>query len=208
MTLSILGNADDGGTWSALHSWAMPTSSFVEFILFSRIFVDALDAQYYEEHHYLGKCRFASFQREGQHCYCRLLEGLVNVWAYHSARSMIYVNPKTGEMEEQHALESRLGNMWVKFFSLSTLKTMDEDLAEAADDGDHPRARWLWPQTGEVFWQGIFEREKEERLRLKLEKKKKLKEKLARMRNKTYRQKSLGRYIKPPPGLGYLSPSG
>lgn len=26
----------DGGTWSALHSWAMPTSSFVELVLFAR----------------------------------------------------------------------------------------------------------------------------------------------------------------------------
>jgi hypothetical protein len=40
-------------------------------------------------------------------------------------------------------------------------------------------------------------------LRSKLEKKQKLKERLARMRNKT-RQKSLGRFIKPPPGAGYL----
>ena len=26
----------DNGTWSALHSWAMPTSSFVELVLFAR----------------------------------------------------------------------------------------------------------------------------------------------------------------------------
>lgn len=26
----------DSGTWSALHSWAMPTSSFVELVLFAR----------------------------------------------------------------------------------------------------------------------------------------------------------------------------
>lgn len=26
----------DGGTWSAMHSWAMPTPSFVEFMLFAR----------------------------------------------------------------------------------------------------------------------------------------------------------------------------
>lgn len=129
------------------------------------------------------------------------------MWAYHSARRLIYVDPRTGNMEEQHVLESRHGKMWVKFFSLNTLKAMDEDLAEAADDGDHPRERWLWPQTGEVYWQGIADRERQERYRLKQEKKQKLKEKLARMRNKN-RQKSLGKYIKPPPGVGFLPPLG
>jgi len=27
---------EDGGYWSALHSWVMPTPSFLEFIMFSR----------------------------------------------------------------------------------------------------------------------------------------------------------------------------
>lgn len=27
---------EDGGHWSALHSWVMPTPSFVEFVMFSR----------------------------------------------------------------------------------------------------------------------------------------------------------------------------
>ncbi|XVF75659.1 hypothetical protein PTKIN_Ptkin13bG0204600 [Pterospermum kingtungense] len=34
----------DDGHWSALHSWVMPTTSFLEFIMFSRMFVDSLDA--------------------------------------------------------------------------------------------------------------------------------------------------------------------
>lgn len=127
------------------------------------------------------------------------------MWAYHSARRMIYVDPQTGNMEEQHALQSRHGKMWVKFFSLKTLKAMDEDLAEAADDGDNLRENWLWPRTGEVFWHGIAERERRERFRIKRFKRQKLKEKLSRMRNKP-RQKSLGRYIKPPPGIGFLPP--
>lgn len=33
----------DGGSWSALHSWAMPTSSFVELVMFSR-YVFACDS--------------------------------------------------------------------------------------------------------------------------------------------------------------------
>ncbi|XP_024359045.1 uncharacterized protein [Physcomitrium patens] len=187
----------DGGTWSAMHSWAMPTPSFVEFMLFARMFVDALDAQYYEEHLDLGRCPFVKFPREGQHCYCGLLDGLVNVWAYHSARRLIYVDPKTGTMEEQHALDSRHGKMWVKFLSRDTLKGMDEDLAQAADDSDLPRERWLWPLTGEVFWEGIFERERLERWRLKMERNQKQKEKQALIRSRM-KQQAIGKVVKHP----------
>ncbi|CAL1358666.1 unnamed protein product [Linum trigynum] len=31
---------EDGGHWSALHSWVMPTPSFLEFTMFSRMFVN------------------------------------------------------------------------------------------------------------------------------------------------------------------------
>ncbi|KAH7848400.1 hypothetical protein Vadar_002320 [Vaccinium darrowii] len=47
--------------------------------------------------------------------------------------------------------------MWVKWFSYATLKKMDGDLAKESDSS-HPRKRWLWPSTGEVFWQGIRKR--------------------------------------------------
>ncbi|CAK9192739.1 unnamed protein product [Sphagnum jensenii] len=181
----------DGGTWSALHCWALPTSSFVELVVFARMFVDALDFQNYEEHHDHEHCCFARSKREGKHCYCQLLEGLINVWAYHSARHMIYMDPQTGLMQEQHRLESRQGKMWLKFFRLSTLKMMDEDLAEAADDHDNPKEQWLWPMTGEVYWQGVPEREKQERSRLKLEKKRIHEEKLARLRFR--KQKTIGK---------------
>ena len=91
------------------------------------------------------------------HCYCQLLEGLVNVWAYHSARRMIYVDPRSGTMNEVHNLESRQSKMWVSWFSKETLKSMDDDLAEAMVDGDVANDHWLWPMTGEVFWGGIIE---------------------------------------------------
>lgn len=116
------------------------------------------------------------------------------MWAYHSARHMIYLDPQTGLMQEQHRLESRQGKMWLKFFRLSTLKMMDEDLAEAADDHDNPKEQWLWPMTGEVYWQGVPEREKQERLRLKLEKKRIHEEKLARLRFR--KQKTIGKATK------------
>lgn len=127
-----------------------------------------------------------------KHCYCRVLELLINVWAYHSARKMVYINPNTGSMEEQHPIEQRKGFMWAKYFNFSLLKSMDEDLAEAADDGDHPREVWLWPMTGEVHWQGVYEREREERYRLKMDKKRKTKEKLYERMKYGYKQKSLG----------------
>lgn len=98
---------------------------------------------------------------------------------------MIYVDPKTGVMEEQHALESRRGKMWIQYLTLETLKGMDEDLAQAADDSDFPRDRWLWPLTGEVYWEGIFERERQERWRRREERRQKQKEKQALIRSRT-----------------------
>lgn len=95
-------------------------------------------------------------------------------------------------MEEQHPLEQRQAFMWAKYFNATLLKSMDEDLAEAADDGDHPREKWLWPLTGELHWQGIYEREREERYRLKMDKKRKTKEKLLERMKYGYKQKTLG----------------
>lgn len=140
-----------------------------------------------------GIWRSQSFS-QNWYCYCRLLELLVNVWAYHSARNIVYVDPETGRMQEQHRLENRKGKMWIKWFNFSQLKAMDEDLAEEADS-DHPAKRWLWPKTGEVYWQGIYEREQQQQNSLKTLKKRKKKEKLDRMRLR-YRQKSLGKYRK------------
>ncbi|KAI0515831.1 hypothetical protein KFK09_008499 [Dendrobium nobile] len=185
-----------GGTWSVMHSWALPTRSFLEFVMFSRMFIDALDAQMYEQHHQSSLCLLNL--GKDRHCYSRMLELLINVWAYHSARQIIYVNPETGAMHEQHQLKRRRGKMWIKWFLFSTLKSMDEDLAEESDDSDRPNRRWLWPSTGEVFWQGIYDRERSIRHHQKEKRKQQSKEKIRRIRSRT-RQKSLGKYIKPPP---------
>ncbi|XP_059651310.1 uncharacterized protein LOC132298944 isoform X2 [Cornus florida] len=185
----------DGDTWSVMHSWVLPTRSFLEFVMFSRMFVDALDAQIYDEHHQNGHC-YLSLSKD-KHCYSRVLELLINVWAYHSARRMVYVNPKTGVMQEHHGLKSRRGQMWVKWFSYTTLKSMDEDLAEESDS-DHPRRRRLWPATGEVYWQGIYEKERNQKNREKEKKKKQSKDKILRMRQRNH-QKTIGKYVKPPP---------
>ncbi|XP_068344729.1 uncharacterized protein [Pyrus communis] len=182
---------EDGGHWSALHSWVMPTRSFVEFVMFSRMFVDSLDALHANSGN-RSICLLGSSELEKKHCYCRVLEVLVNVWAYHSGRKMVFIDPISGALEEQHPVELRKGFMWAKYFDSTLLKSMDEDLAEAADDGDHPREMWLWPLTGEVHWQGIYEREREERYRLKMDKKRKTKEKLFERMRHGYRQKSLG----------------
>ncbi|KAK9068327.1 hypothetical protein SSX86_012438 [Deinandra increscens subsp. villosa] len=193
---------DDGDTWSVMHSWAMPTKSFLEFVMFSRMFVDALDTQLYDEHQQSGTC-YLSLSKD-KSCYSRILEVVVNVWAYHSARRMVYINPNTGSMQEQHDFEKRGRKMWVKWFDYNTLKAMDEDLAEEADSDDHPGRRWLWPSTGEVFWQGVYEKE---RIRLRKEKEsKKLKTraKIQRIRNRTH-QKVIGKFVKPPPENGTAS---
>ncbi|GMI67512.1 Bursting pollen [Hibiscus trionum] len=82
--------------------------------------------------------------------------------------------------------------MWAKYFNLTLLKGMDEDLAEASDGDDRPRKTWLWPLTGELDWRGIHEREREDKYRLKMKKKRKNKEKkLERLRNR-HKQKPLG----------------
>ncbi|KDP28542.1 hypothetical protein JCGZ_14313 [Jatropha curcas] len=186
---------DDGDTWSVMLSWALPTRSFLEFVMFSRMFVDALDAQMYNEHHQSGYCHLSL--SKDKHCYSRVLELLINVWAYHSARQMVYVNPETGLMQQQHKLKSRRGKMWIKWFSYTTLKSMDEDLAEAADS-DRPNRRWLWPSTGEVVWQGVFEKERNLRNRQKEKRRQQSKDKQNRMRRKRH-QKVIGKYVKPPP---------
>lgn len=87
--------------------------------------------------------------------------------------------------------------MWVKWFSYATMKSMDEDLAEEFDS-DHPPRRWLWPLTGEVFWQGMYERERSMRHQQKERRKQQSKDKIQRIRKRA-RQKTLGKYIKPPP---------
>uniref|UniRef100_A0A0D9V319 Glycosyl transferase family 1 domain-containing protein n=1 Tax=Leersia perrieri TaxID=77586 RepID=A0A0D9V319_9ORYZ len=186
---------DDGDTWSVMQSWVLPTRSFLEFVMFSRMFVDALDAQMYDKHHETGHCML-SLHRD-QHCYSRVLELIVNVWAFHSSRRMVYVNPETGAMQEQHLLNGRRGQMSIQWFSFGTLKSMDEDLAEEFDE-DHPDRRWLWPKTGEVFWQGVYERERNMRQQEKERRKQQSKDKIQRIKKRA-RQKTLGRYIKPPP---------
>ncbi|XP_072994468.1 uncharacterized protein [Typha latifolia] len=186
---------NDGNTWSVMQSWVLPTRSFVEFVMFSRMFVDALDAQMYDEHHRSGNCYLSPYK--DRHCYSRVLELLVNVWAFHSARRMVYVNPETGALQEQHSLKSRKGQMWVRWFSYATLKSMDEDLAEESD-ADRPDRRWLWPATGEVYWQGIYDRERNMRQQQKERRKQQSKDKIQRIKKRA-RQKTLGKFIKPPP---------
>ncbi|XP_016900299.2 uncharacterized protein LOC103489564 [Cucumis melo] len=181
---------DDGDLWSSLHSWVMPTPTFLEFIMFSRMFVDSIDVV----NRNLGddnECFLASSGLERRQCYCRMLEILINVWAYHSGRRMVYLNPRSGALEEQHPLEERQDFMWSRFFNITLLKAMDADLAEAANDGDRPApSTWLWPSTGEVFREGVYEMEEEEkRYSQKMEKRRISREKKP---SHEHKQKPLG----------------
>ncbi|OEL23351.1 hypothetical protein BAE44_0015636 [Dichanthelium oligosanthes] len=181
----------DGDHWSTLHSWLMPTPSFLKFIMFSRMFVDSLHSLNANRTE-AASCLLGASEPEKRHCYCRILEVLVNVWAYHSGRKMVYLDPVTGDTREQHPLDGR-NEMWVKFFNFTLLKSMDEDLAEEADDGMHPgNDQWLWPLTGQVFWPGIADREREEKYIKKLDKKLKNKVKLLERQKSGYKQKPLG----------------
>lgn len=98
-------------------------------------------------------------------------------------------------MQEQHTLKNRRGRMWVKWFNFNTLKSMDEDLAEEFDS-DRPRRRWLWPSTGEVFWHGMYEKERSLRNKEKEKKRQQSKDKIQRIRKRTH-QKVIGKYVKP-----------
>ncbi|KAK3153223.1 hypothetical protein QOZ80_2BG0169450 [Eleusine coracana subsp. coracana] len=182
---------NDGGYWSTLHSWVMPTPSFLKFVMFSRMFVDSLHSLNVNSTE-PASCLLGTSQPEKRHCYCRILDVLVNIWAYHSGRKMVYLNPVTGSIREQHPLDDR-NDMWIKFFNFTLLKSMDEDLAEEADDGMHPgNDQWLWPLTGQVFWPGIADREREEKYLKKLDKKLKNKVKLLERQKSGYKQKPLG----------------
>ncbi|CAI5954627.1 unnamed protein product [Closterium sp. NIES-64] len=186
-----------GGTWSAMHAWAMPAHNFVEFMLFARMFVDALDVKFYQRHAAHGTCPLAQSHAEERHCYCRLLDRLVNVWAYHSRKRMLLLNPHTGSLQEQHPVptrsRSRSRRAWFQWFSRPVLKAMDEERAEETDDPAHAinGRRWLWPHLGEVQWQGSIERDRMFKLWQKGQKERKKKERLARMRVR-YKQEALG----------------
>nr|CAB3495338.1 unnamed protein product [Digitaria exilis] len=156
-----------------------------------RMFVDSLHSLSLN-HTEPASCLLGASEPEKRYCYCRILEVLVNVWAYHSGRKMVYLDPVTGDTREQHPLDER-NEMWVKFFDFTLLKSMDEDLAEEADDGMHPgNDQWLWPLTGQVFWPGIADREREEKYIKKLDKKLKNKVKLLERQKSGYKQKPLG----------------
>ncbi|KAL8138481.1 hypothetical protein V2J09_004482 [Rumex salicifolius] len=174
-------------TWSVMHSWALPTRSFLEFVMFARMFVDEMDVQMYDEHHETGFCALSL--TKDKHCYSRVLELIVNMWAYHSARKMVYINPETGVMTDQHKQKSRKGKMWAQWFSFNTLKSMDEDLAEEADSGPQ-RTRWLWPTTGEVYWPGMADKERSLRHKEKEKRRQKSRDKLERMKKRSHQKEN------------------
>ncbi|KAL0426071.1 UNVERIFIED_CONTAM: hypothetical protein Sradi_1141900 [Sesamum radiatum] len=89
-----------------------------------QMFVDALDAQFYDEHQKTG------------HCCLNLSKCTKN--GVCGPRDRIHARTAQAEWSK--------GRMWVKWFQFSTLKSMDEDLAEELDS-EHPKRRWLWPST-------------------------------------------------------------
>ena len=49
---------------------------------------------------------------------------------------MVYIEPRSGLLEEQHRVEQRTEFIWARYFNFTLLKSMDEDLAEAVDDNN------------------------------------------------------------------------
>lgn len=180
----------DGGTWASMNCWVLPTASFVEFITFARLFVDALDSKYTKNYEDQGVCPFSRNQIETFHCSCRMVERLINVWAYHSGRRFVHVNRTTGLLTEHHPVVRRGQKMWRKFFLRRTLKSIDEDWAEITEEEPEVMKNRLWPLTGEVWWKGASIRVKkarEERVKLK---------RLKEIKNDVNRkQKTVGKFL-------------
>lgn len=53
---------------------------------------------------------------------------------------------------------------------------------------------------GEVFWQGLYEKEKNQRNREKVKRRQQSKDKIDRIKRRTH-QKTIGKYVKPLPEL-------
>ncbi|XP_022765505.1 uncharacterized protein LOC111310372 [Durio zibethinus] len=152
---------NDDGHWSA---WVVPTTSFLEFVMFSRMFVDSLDALHSNSIE-VNMCLLGSSDLEVYLIMDRKNNVSVGYWNFWSMSGLTIVGG--GWSTLSHALVCSKSNiqlnneknLWGRYFNLTLLKSMDEDLAEAADDDDGPRKMWLWPLTGEVHWQGIYEGE-------------------------------------------------
>ncbi|KAK6791416.1 hypothetical protein RDI58_010497 [Solanum bulbocastanum] len=54
---------------------------------------------------------FIVCDHQKQHCYCRVLEQLVNVWAYDSTRKMVYIILYSSAWEEQHSKRIYVGKV-------------------------------------------------------------------------------------------------
>eukprot|EP00243_Klebsormidium_subtile_P008777 TRINITY_DN4237_c0_g1_i2.p1 TRINITY_DN4237_c0_g1~~TRINITY_DN4237_c0_g1_i2.p1 ORF type:complete len:372 (-),score=47.65 TRINITY_DN4237_c0_g1_i2:396-1511(-) len=137
----------DGGTFAFMSYFVLPTESLVEYARFAKAAIVALDDSYYYPHKDGGFCIMAhggggaDAAYESSHCYCYILERLINVWAYHSGRRMIYVDAATGDMEEQHPLHNR--TMWRQWFQPPHYKeSLDKFEAVHYQNGDGRNLLW------------------------------------------------------------------
>eukprot|EP00270_Netrium_digitus_P022356 TRINITY_DN999_c0_g1_i1.p1 TRINITY_DN999_c0_g1~~TRINITY_DN999_c0_g1_i1.p1 ORF type:complete len:477 (+),score=108.10 TRINITY_DN999_c0_g1_i1:122-1432(+) len=96
--------------WAYNSYWTMSTNNFKKYVEFARKFLVAVDAIYFPNHHDQKKCILMDDQVAATHCWCPLLERLVNVWAYHMGMKMVHVDGVSGEMTEWHPVEERV--MW------------------------------------------------------------------------------------------------
>lgn len=145
---------EDGKSWAHMSYWIMPRRQFLAYVAYARMFFVVLDALWYDQHHDKGFCPLdvgCGYCPKGtpanylwSHCWCFLLERLVNIWAYHTGLRMVYVDPASGQMAEYHALGRR--DRKAEWFSASALAKLERSFPALA--ATFPRGLLLHKRLG------------------------------------------------------------
>eukprot|EP00271_Cylindrocystis_brebissonii_P021469 TRINITY_DN765_c0_g1_i2.p1 TRINITY_DN765_c0_g1~~TRINITY_DN765_c0_g1_i2.p1 ORF type:complete len:441 (+),score=40.04 TRINITY_DN765_c0_g1_i2:157-1479(+) len=107
--------------WADCSYFALHISTFPSLVRLARMFFVVLEA-IYDLHGDTKGCplKFNVPQYDDTLCWCFFMERLVNVWAYHSGRRMIFVEHETGVLTELHPVSER--QMWSHWFEDSHLE--------------------------------------------------------------------------------------
>lgn len=149
---------EDGDSWAYMSYWIMPREQFLAYVSYARMFLVVLDSLLYSVHHDQGYCPLGvgcGYCPKGtpanylwSHCWCFLLERLVNIWAYHTGLRMVYVDPATGAMAEYHPVDRRsMKHEWFSRAALVQLERGFPGLAASFPHGLHLYKRLGWNVT-------------------------------------------------------------
>eukprot|EP00271_Cylindrocystis_brebissonii_P023325 TRINITY_DN9639_c0_g2_i1.p1 TRINITY_DN9639_c0_g2~~TRINITY_DN9639_c0_g2_i1.p1 ORF type:complete len:378 (+),score=26.05 TRINITY_DN9639_c0_g2_i1:69-1202(+) len=112
--------------WSYSTAFAMHSStSFPSFLRFSQMFFVTMYSIWDIEAH-PTQCPFG--EGEGETCFCKIMDRLVNLWVYHSGRPMILVDRIVGRQEEVLPVAER--QMWAHWFADEKISQVYEKFQE------------------------------------------------------------------------------